>query len=59
MALSSGVIGSSGQIDLAERRAALLRRRRRVRIREWLGLLCMSGVALWMASAALLALMAR
>jgi hypothetical protein len=62
MALPSGVIdelSSAGEFDLAARRAALLRRRRSVEVREWLGLIAVVGVALCLASAALMALLAR
>ena len=59
MALSTDALSPSGQFDLAQRRAVLLRRRRRGRRRELLGLLVVTGLALWFATAALVALMAR
>ena len=59
MALGSGVVHPVQQFDLAERRAELQRRRRRVRMREWLGVVVVALLAMWLASAALVALMAR
>ena len=46
-------------VDLMARRAALLRRRRAGAFREWLGVVAVGGVAVWMAAMALVTMVAR
>jgi len=50
---------SPASVDLTARRATLLRRRRAGRLREWLSVVAVGGVALWIAAMAFFTLVAR
>ena len=53
------VLSSPGLFDLATRRAALMRRRRQIARRQWLGTVSLLAVAVWLVSTAFVALLAR
>lgn len=55
----AAVAEASMVLDLSARRAALQRRRRAGRLREWLAVVAIGGGALWVAAIALLSLVAH